>query len=276
MGPRKRAADVSPINRQEQQEECQPKGPCRFQHLPQALVIDILSRLVLVDTLLNCRCVCKSWLSIISDPHFSLTRLSKSPTIGILVKIRSDKRKSKVIDYTHSCNGLLLLSGAGPTRLGPLYVCNPILGEFIALPLSNEKRRCCSFFGLGYSAATKEYKVLQTCGDDYRNGDNEAQIYTLGTGAWKSIGKTPKDSAQLAPFNAELHGALHWLSFGGGTFQFIHAFNFATEEFRTLPAPGYFEPIEMQFKECLKLGVFDGCLFYVCVVMIRVNLTCGL
>ncbi|KAM5569172.1 F-box protein [Rosa sericea] len=290
MGRRKRVANISPINTEEQ-EEWHPKGPCRFQQLPQALVMDILSRL-LVKTLFNCRCVCKSWLSIISDPHFSHMRLSKLP-IGILIKTRPEKRKSRVIDFTqieecagshfqlekmrfstknslpplsefeliNSCNGLLLLSGAGPIRDGPLYVCNPILGEFITLPPTVGRRLCYSFFGLGYSVATKEYKVLQTCSGDDRTDENEAQIYTIGTGVWKSIGKTPQDSAQLAPFNAVLHGALHWLSFGGRTFEFIHAFNFGTEQFRTLPPPGYFEPFERLFKECLKLGVLDGCLF---------------
>lgn len=79
MRPRKRVADISPINREEQEEEewePQIQGPCRFQQLPQALVMDILSRL-LAKTLFNCRCVCKSWLLIISDSHFAHMRLSK-------------------------------------------------------------------------------------------------------------------------------------------------------------------------------------------------------
>ncbi|PRQ38986.1 putative F-box domain-containing protein [Rosa chinensis] len=235
MRRRKRVANISPINTEEQ-EEWQPKGPCRFQQLPQALVIDILSRL-LVKTLFNCRCICKSWLSIISDPHFSHMRLSKLP-IGILIKTRPEMQwfASFVRRWSN--------------KRWP-----------IACVQSNF-----SFFGLGYSVATKEYKVLQTCSGDDRTDENEAQIYTIGSGVWKSIGKTPQDSAQLAPFNADLHGALHWLSFGGRTFEFIHAFNFGTElRFRTLPPPGYFEPFEKLFKECLKLGVLDGYLFlFVC------------
>ncbi|KAK9933588.1 hypothetical protein M0R45_020780 [Rubus argutus] len=47
----------------------------------------------------------------------------------------------------------------------------------------------------------------------------------------------------------------------GGKTVFIHSFNFETEKFHTLPPPGYFRPIEKQFKELLKLGVVDGCLF---------------
>nr|XP_011462668.1 PREDICTED: F-box protein At3g07870-like isoform X1 [Fragaria vesca subsp. vesca] len=294
MGRRKRVAEDLPINREEQ-EEWQPTGPCRFQQLPQALVIDILSRL-LVKPLLNCRCVCKSWLSIISDPQFSFVHLPKSP-IGILINTNPEKRTSRIIDYTqieesadsqfhlekmrfstknslpplscfeliNSCNGLLLLAEVGPNIDGPfpLYVCNPILGEFIALPLANEGRLYCSFIGLGCSAVTKEYKVLQTCGD-YRKDEDGARIYTIGTGVWKSIGKTPQDFAQFAPFNAVLHGALHWLASSGRTLELINAFHFETEEFRTLPPPGSFTPFQKQFKDCLKLGVFDGCLF-ICV-----------
>ncbi|KAK9933568.1 hypothetical protein M0R45_020761 [Rubus argutus] len=294
MRPRKRVADISPINREEreeeEEEEWQPQGPCRFQQLPQALVMDILSRL-LVKTLFLCRCVCKSWLLIISDSHFAHMRLSKLP-IGILIKTTPGKRKSRVIDFTqieecegspfrlekmrfspknslptmsdfgliNSCNGLLLLSGAGPKRDKPLYVCNPILGEYITLPPTNETRLCSSFFGFGFSVATNEYKVLQTSSS--AGGDEgEAEIYTIGTGAWRSIGKAPKDSAQDAPFNAVLHGALHWVSCGWKNFVFIHSFNFETEKFQTLPPPGYFRQIEKQFKELLKLGVVDGCLF---------------
>ncbi|KAK9902486.1 hypothetical protein M0R45_001575 [Rubus argutus] len=254
MRPRKRVADISPINREEREEEdeWQPQGPCRFQQLPQALVMDILSRL-LVNTLFHCRCVCKSWLLIISDSHFAHMRLSKLP-IGILIKTRPEKRKSRVIDFTqieecegspfrlekmrfsaknslltmsdfgliNSCNGLLLLSGAGPKRDKPLYVCNPILGEYITLPPTNETRLCRSFFGLGFSVATNEYKVLQT-GSSAGGDEGEAEIYTIGTGAWRSIGKAPQDSAQDAPFNAVLHGALHGVSRGWKTLSsYIH------------------------------------------------------
>ncbi|KAL6191347.1 hypothetical protein ACLB2K_037738 [Fragaria x ananassa] len=198
MGPRKRAADVSLVNRQEQQQECQPKGPCRFQHLP--------------------------WLSIISDPHFSLMRLSKSPTIDYTQIVESDGPHFHLEKMRFSTKtGLPPLSDLIPFWVNSLLFRLLRRGGFYAIPSSD------------LVIALQPRHI--------------------------SIGKTPKDSAQLAPFNAELHGALHWLSFGGGTFQFVHAFNFATEEFLTLPPPGYFEPIEMQFKECLKLGVFGGCLF---------------
>ncbi|CAN6560441.1 unnamed protein product [Malus baccata var. baccata] len=57
----------------------------KFQYLPKGLVVDILSRIVCVKTALNCKCVCKEWLSIISDPQFARLHLPRSP-IGILMK----------------------------------------------------------------------------------------------------------------------------------------------------------------------------------------------
>ncbi|KAK9902487.1 hypothetical protein M0R45_001576 [Rubus argutus] len=75
MRPKKRVAVISPIHSEEQEEERQPQG---FQQLPQGLVVDILSRLS-VKTLFHCRCVCKSWVCIISDPHFHHLRVSRLP-----------------------------------------------------------------------------------------------------------------------------------------------------------------------------------------------------
>lgn len=93
-------------------------------------------------------------------------------------------------------------------------MCNLILGEYITLPVprptSNRTQCIYSFLGLAYSVATEEYKVvLQTSSC----GIADSQIYTIGTSAWRSIGKAPSGLAKLdlAPFDALLHGALHWL-----------------------------------------------------------------
>lgn len=90
-----------------------------------------------------------------------------------------------------------------------------ILGEYIALPPPNNGRQSGMFAVLGFSAATNEYKVLQTfypeCESPSPDNYNETEIYTIGTGIWRSIENAPWDYVCLS-FNAFLHGALHWVS----------------------------------------------------------------
>nr|XP_011462128.1 PREDICTED: F-box protein At3g07870-like [Fragaria vesca subsp. vesca] len=83
----------------------------------------------------------------------------------------------------------------------------------------------------------------------------------MGTGVWRSIGIVPKCGSILkAPFDAILHGALHWVSFWGKSSKFIHSFDFEREEFQRIPPPGNFGLIEKQYTDSLKLGVLGDCL----------------
>ncbi|XP_061995143.1 F-box protein At3g07870-like [Rosa rugosa] len=282
--------EIVPARSKEQGEEWEPKAPSNFRKLPHALVMDILSRLTVI-TLFSCRCVCKSWLSLISDPKVTHLHRSRS-SFGILMQNIPFFEKSKEAYFAqilecggsdafveeiiftpqnsipvsefglvNSCNGLLLLSGAKSDD--PLYVCNPILGEYITIP-PTKGRRWGSFIGLGFSVTTDEYKVLQTfcpvnelctCSHNYY----EAKIYTIGTGVWRSIGNVPRELVVL-PFNSFLHGALHWVPFEGYSSEFIYSFNFEREKFQPLPPPSYFGPFEKEYSHCLKLGVLEGSL----------------
>ncbi|CAN6694970.1 unnamed protein product [Malus baccata var. baccata] len=272
----------------------------KFQYLPKCLVVDILSRIVCVKTVLNCKCVCKEWLSIISDPQFARLHLPRSP-IGILMKewhLDNDWIARKLdfaqivegagsdfgVDKTtltpnnslpnfrfeliNSCNGLLCLYG--PETDG-LYVCNPVLGECITIPHNSNGRHRCGFIALGYSIGTNDYKVLQTTSSNNEfYGEREAEIYTLGTGVWRSIGSVPqtilkrnRDEAIQLPFDAFLHGAQHWAPYVLSEFS-IYAFNFESEQFRSLPAPtlspGLVEAMHEWYSDYLQLGQLGGCL----------------
>ncbi|KAM1056911.1 hypothetical protein ACFX13_031014 [Malus domestica] len=271
----------------------------KFQYLPRGLVVAILSRIVCFKTVLNCKCVCKEWLSIISDPQFARLHLPRSP-IGILMKVwrsyssvkklylaqivetaaGSDFGVEKMIftaknslpnfefEFINSCDGLLCLYG--PETDG-MYVCNPVLGEWISIPPNNNGRRRCGFIALGYNIGTNEYKVLQTTSSNNEfYGEREAEIYTLGTGVWRSIGSVPqtilkrnRDEAIQLPFDAFLHGAQHWAPYDLSEFS-IYAFNFESEQFRSLPAPtlspGLVEAMHEWYSDYLQLGQLGGCL----------------
>ena len=171
----------------------------------------------------------------------------------------------------NSCNGLLCLYG--PETDG-LYVCNPVLGECITIPPNNNGRRRCGFIALGYSIGTNEYKVLQTTSSSNElYGEREAEMYTLGTGVWRSLGSVPetildrsKNEAIQLPFDAFLHGAQHWAPCDLSEFS-IYSFNFEREKFRLLPqptlSPELLEAMGKWYSEYLHLGQLGGCLLCV-------------
>jgi hypothetical protein len=195
---------------------------CLMNKLPSCLIMDILSRLP-IKTILNCRCVCKTWLHYISDSFFAKLHLERSPT-SLLVKTISNNPESRSVQLVqitgkpvglrfrvveemkfvqeinlpynndflieNSCNGLLCISQTFQDGShDDIYLCNPILGEYISIPLAaGQGTRHKSSFSLGYSAITKEYQVLHTFyskkGPD---SQPEAEIYTIGTGKWRGI-----------------------------------------------------------------------------------------
>lgn len=289
-------------SRESKEESQEPKGcDCgtTLQDLPSQLIIEILSRLPM-KTLFSCRCVCKLWQSLLLDPHLINLHLSRAP-ISLLLKTFNEKRKliefhlldlqgkktdsceSRItikkksnlpnieFDYVNSCNGLLCLCEPGTED--PIYVCNPILGEYITLP-KVKKDVSIVGAGFGFSLETKEYKVVrvfQIMGTDPIKREihdhYEAEIYVLGTGSWRSLGKVPHTINVLMSFNTFVNGALHWHVSEHDTPDFIRAFDFGSEQFRVVPEPSLFfdqwekEFVDSQaFIDSMHLGVLLGCL----------------
>ncbi|KAM0988409.1 hypothetical protein ACFX1X_012606 [Malus domestica] len=230
MKLRKRVASIAAIGNKEK------GGPCKLEQLPQALVTDILSRLS-VKTVFNCRCVSKEWLSIISDPQFIHLHASRSPN-GILIKDYPPHGRSRNAYFTHANQDYYM------------FECNPILGEYITIPPSNQSGDECFCVGLGFSHVTNEHKVLQL------NNSDEAEIYTIGTRAWRTIGNCPQEFCNYLPFNAFLHGALHSLRREcWGSDLIILTFNFDKEQFGSLSLPRL---PENHFSNMLEYGVQES------------------
>ncbi|XP_040364576.1 F-box protein At3g07870-like [Rosa chinensis] len=173
---------------------------------------------------------------------------------------------SLYFQFINSCNGFICLEGNQGRSIideKSFYVCNPVTGEFITIPLAKEKYiERDAFVGLGFSAVTNEYKVLQTSTSVYDQGEKEAEIYTIGSrGVWRSIGKAPVQRVEL-PMNSYLHGALHWapsLSVFSPTGECIHSFDFEKEEFRRLPLPSCVVHVEESWykEKAWRLGVLQ-------------------
>lgn len=262
--------------------------------LPLAMIMVILSRLPII-TILRCRCVCKTWLNMISDPYFTRMHLERAP-VSLVFNIPSNVsyyyRRLYVLalqnlDITHdsfaplkqlpleinnlgenleletSCNGLLCITGI--FRKKPVtYVCNVITGEYMTLPRPKNdklKRKICGF---GFSQITKQYKVIQGI---YQRGQfysARVEVYTLGTKKWRNIGDLPHSFVKpyyyndIGPF---LNGALHWLVQPHNNSTFICQFDIENEQLKSFPSPPVQDFGPTIHKNSMHLGVSGGFLY---------------
>ncbi|XP_059649481.1 F-box protein At5g49610-like [Cornus florida] len=121
--------------------------------LPCAIVMDILSGLS-TTTLISCRCVCKTWFNLLSDPLFTKIRLARPDVKDVVFRANGSTYLLELEDdsnFVHrphrplkinpgfdhlkligSCNGLLCFSDRFSRET--LYICNPILGECVRVP----------------------------------------------------------------------------------------------------------------------------------------------
>ncbi|XP_058210526.1 F-box protein At3g07870-like [Rhododendron vialii] len=227
----------------------------------------------------------KSQLSLLFKPldckrrswKLNLVDLKTTPLIRprnarkeFVTKINLPKGPNIPCNIVNSCNGLLCLSGDSNSNSGPcsddlICICNPLLGELVTLPKCPSVRpisdlSCVAF---GYSPMTDQYKVVQSfrswVTDPVMDRETcEAEIYTLGEGSWRSIGKI-STIVHSHSFNAFLNGSLHWLSHALSE-DFIYCFDFGSEQFRAVPEPFEFGPVHRECSGYMYLGVLQGCL----------------
>lgn len=163
--------------------------------LPIVLICRILS-LLPSDAIFSCTCVCKTFRNFIRDPNFSELHFSKAHNrdSSLLIQDKSGASRifiasirdldkydpenfytsfwqtlttmsAHVFNVWHtlplivgSCNSLLCVRYV-IYEISYLYVCNPLLGEFMLLP---ELRRALDLIiGFGSCPKTKEYKILR-------------------------------------------------------------------------------------------------------------------
>lgn len=270
-----------------------PPGSSSVAELPNALIIDILSRLP-IKPLLNCKSVCKTWLHLMSDPFFVRLHLERSPTTLLIQKTPFERKEStemllvEIVEediskpfyieiirlfptknfpdtdvrILNSCNGLLCLYSGDKSDM-MVHVCNPVLGEYIDIPVVNTVKKFDHHLAFGFSSVSNQYKVLQTF---YPEKDKTAapclaEIYTVGTGQWRSIGNAPY-RLQSLDANVFLHDSIHWIEYRSNSIGFVSAFDFVSEQFKLVPLPPASQ-IHDGMGRCYpsSVGVIKGCLF---------------
>ncbi|KAK0588618.1 hypothetical protein LWI29_003247 [Acer saccharum] len=190
-----------------------------MESFPREIILVILSRLP-VTSLLQSKLVCKAWNNLVKDPlllcmHFS--RATKSDPCLILHcdnqlyslelsdHCKDDQRVKKIHmpvlpPVVGSCKGLLCLCDSSTKK--SLYVYNPFSRDYIELPKSTELLHQYLVFRFGFNQTTNKYKVIQAVyGTTTRCSHHrhielssfqvEVQILTLGSPAWRNLGKLP-------------------------------------------------------------------------------------
>lgn len=191
-------------------------------HLPLELITEILLRLP-VKTVLRCKCVCKSWLSLISHPDFGTShcQLAASPPTNRLVFLDNffDVPKILSIDFdaslnhhssysslltlhflhlrscceiVSSCRGFLLL-----TCDKDFYIWNPSTGVLKYTPVSVSPTTMASndhtlrlLYGFGYDPSTDDYLVvLGSFKHTIHPADSsiDLAIFSFRANQWKQI-----------------------------------------------------------------------------------------
>jgi F-box interacting protein len=226
---------------------------CNFTKLPWHVVLEIMLK-VPIEGLMRCRYVCKAWHELLLDPSFAKLYHggSSAPTVVVLLQSSlfphgnsgalylidpQEQEPSTIIakfdhfpylesTLVNSCNGLIC---SCDVRMGnPIYISNPVRGEFLTLPKgeTNPDRQFVS--GFGFSAKSNQYKVIKY--------SEFVEIYTLGSGAWRRSKRVPPARHQSL-FGIFFNGALHWLVKLPNQSVLIRCFDLDDEKFRTIPLP---------------------------------------
>ncbi|XP_027352711.1 F-box/kelch-repeat protein At3g23880-like [Abrus precatorius] len=256
--------------------------------LPFELIIEIL-RWIPVKFIMQLRCVCKSWKSLISDPEFAKKHLRESPTVTNLVLSFVAKRSREfslqacplpsvfddvTVNATQlrypletrrrfdlivaSCDGVICFA----TDQSYALLWNPSIGKFKKLPSLENQRREGSYtiYGFGYDRFTDSYKVVAIFCYECDSGgafyETQVKVLTLGTDAWRRIQEFPPG----VPFDESgkfVSGTINWLaSTNSSSLWVIVSLDLGKETYQELLQPDYGGVAVVT----LTLGVLRDCL----------------
>jgi len=205
--------------------------------LPFDLIAEILCRLP-VKLLLQLRCLCKSFNSLISDPKFAKKHLRMSNTRHRLMLSSNNRLDELVlfdspmpsdfptftinqtqlsypdclkIEYdsplhARSCHGIICFTMYNGPGVGPPVLWNPSIRTFKILPPLDNKPF--SAYSFGYDHCIDKYKIVAVSLVDDRE---EVSVHTLGTDTWRRIPDFPY-SGPFCGYGIFVSGTINWLS----------------------------------------------------------------
>ncbi|XP_057491016.1 F-box protein At3g07870-like [Actinidia eriantha] len=165
------------------------------------------------------------------------------------------------IHLVGSVNGLLCFCDY---QNEALFVCNPAVRQNVSLVEPKHKTRYphSLHYGFGFSPVSGQYKVVQIFQRallDPAIGpcsyECQGEVYTLGTGKWRSIGTVPF-LYDYYVYSVFLNGNIHWLICEEKSPESICSFDVEKELFQAFPAP----PGLSRGTLYKSLGLLGGCL----------------
>lgn len=253
-------------------------------HLPDELVVlEILPRLP-VKSLLRFRCVSKSWLSLISTPHFIRVHLDKSSqnkdyshlsliahtsaprfafkNCSVQSLLQEPVTHAANIDYpvekapssisiVGSCNGLVCIV----VDCEQIYIWNPSTRKSNKLKDSGfiRKQHCYTIYGFGYDEINDDYNVVAIL-RALNHVKIETKVYSLKSDKWRRI----EDIPGCFPFYSwgkYVDRKLHWPGYSGKQDRAVVSFDLAQAKYGELKLPTNGEGASFPV-----LGVLGRCL----------------
>ncbi|GAU41601.1 hypothetical protein TSUD_196710 [Trifolium subterraneum] len=218
---------------------------------PIGLIIQILLRLP-VKSLVRFKRVCKSWFSLISDPHFANSHFQLSaatPTRRLLLlSNKAPHLKTRSIDFESSLNHVYAFASPNLKCFSPLYpynqfsirirsscrgfiffdcssslcIWNPSTGIHKQIPFSTfdskskDANTYCYMYGFGYDESKDDYLVVSMSCDSLDNIWH-LEFFSLRANTWKEIEGTHFPyiilSGVVPRVGTLFGGAIHWLAF---------------------------------------------------------------
>ncbi|XP_074370418.1 F-box protein CPR1-like isoform X2 [Apium graveolens] len=257
--------------------------------LPDSMMVKSLIRLP-VKSLMLCRCVCKSWYNLVSDPYFICLHLSQQSIDKKGYLLTAHQKNSPLREqYSFRCDetfleklilerpisesrgafslvgcakGLLLMLNPGPSD-SDLHLWNPGLHRIKPLPSAPATYKYMfhrEALGFAFLPDICDYKVIRIFDffSDYDGVAGFAEIYSLKTDSWRRI-ETPTPVMRLsvlprAPLVASfVNSVFYWVV---PTYQDNHrtdcilSFNMKCETFKMTGLP----------VACLEQGCVQGSL----------------
>lgn len=228
---------------------------------------NILQRLPL-KTLVGCKCVCKCWNHLISDPVFKSNYSKRNPQYHVsgffMQKFLFSELYSELLFFPceglldaapkpslafigdkngvriqHSCNGLLLCSSIRCKEEDrEYYICKPTTKQYFPLPNPD----CGEVFGINIAYdpnRSPHYKIVCIFESYLSKNHRRMKIFSPVTGTWKTSGEPFNISDEDMLFNRGVFwkGALHWIGRGNLALRF----DTETELMVTMPMPPILE-----------------------------------
>ncbi|PHT61144.1 hypothetical protein T459_35010 [Capsicum annuum] len=234
--------------------------------LQEEITMEILSRLP-VQPLLRFKCVSTCWMTLISEPYFTLKHRNRAKNDQNSQKFLVSRKDLLEDEFSLYCSSLSSVqrieevqkldcpSNGKPWRSCKLYCCydslvliavfnycdktnqrllwNPSTRESIVLPDQKfSLERCWCTWGLGYDSVSDDYKILKI------DLESCSEILALKSGSWRLTNNYPignRPDLLCTESLVFVHGAFHWIdNISRST---VTALSISSEVYTEIPLP---------------------------------------